>query len=157
MAVELPATFGEVSVMPNTERIRESSPTGIALDHLQKKMEAGWTLVAVEWERERQQADAGPIREEVPYGLRVSSDCLFLEENPNEIEALLIMMEGIVQDQPLSRLADDLNRRGFRTRRGEGWTQGDIFRLLPRLVDVGPKLLARKDWPERRRKLFSVA
>ena len=70
-------------------------------------------------EREVEGAESdGPLKEEVPYGLQVSDDCLYLEENPAEIEAMRRMLEQVVADRPLSAAAEELNRRGFRQRHG---------------------------------------
>ncbi|MGA2740996.1 MAG: hypothetical protein ABSG65_26600, partial [Bryobacteraceae bacterium] len=71
-------------------------------------------MTAVEWEREVDEAanQPGPLTEEVPYGLRVSADCSHLEENVTEKQALVLMMDLIVQDAPLSLVAEELNRKG---------------------------------------------
>lgn len=101
-------------------------------------------------------ADNIEHREEIPYGLRISKDCRYLEENPAEIEVLLAMMEGIVADKRLSAIAQDLNSRNYATRDGEPWNQVSIFHMLPRLVEMGPKLFAQDEWRERRKHIRVV-
>lgn len=73
-----------------------------------------------------------------------------------EREALLVMLELIIQEKPLSRIADELNQRGFRTRLQTNWTPGSVFDLLPRLIEVGPRVLSTEEWVMRRGKLMQV-
>ncbi len=60
------------------------------------------------------------------------------------------MMELTVQDGPYSVIADELNRRGHRTREGFRWTPISVFQMLPRLIEVGPKIFATREWQQRR-------
>ena len=96
-----------------------------------------------------------PYRQEVPYGLMVADDCHYLTDNPAEQEVLLVALEIIVQDQPLSKVSDELNRRGFLTRRGTAWNPSTVFNILPRLVEAGPRLLSSEAWAQRRPKLMN--
>jgi hypothetical protein len=68
-----------------------------------------------------------------------------------------LMMEQIVQDEPLSRVAAELNRRGFRTRQGGAWGPESVFNMLPRLVDLGPRIFSSSEWTTRMRRLTPVA
>ena len=106
--------------MAKIERVRESWSRPITADYLAKQASYGWKLVSVIWEREIEpDADMLPPRqEEAPYGLRVSADGVHLEENTAELEVLLLIMEGIVQDQRISQISETLNARDFRTRTG---------------------------------------
>jgi recombinase len=144
--------------MPLVERIREALPGSLTSDYLKPRMEAGWKPVAVVWEREIQPAEqkAGEPPEEIPFGLKVADDCAHLEENPAEKQALTLMIELIVQDRPLAQVADELNRQGFRTRRGSKWEPAAVFGLMPRLIEVGPRILSSEDWIVRRRRLFQA-
>src|ERR1035438_4226898 len=40
----------------------------------------------------------GGFSEDIPYGLRISEDCRRLEPEPREHQALMLMMELLVQD-----------------------------------------------------------
>jgi hypothetical protein len=141
--------------MADTEREREVLTQPLTVEQIERRAAAGWRVHAIEWERGGPAAsDEG--REEVPFGLRVSGDCRHLEEDPSEVEAMMIMMEGIVQDRPLSQIASDLGRRGFRMRDGRPWSQVSVFNLLPRLIEFSPRFLTRPDWLERRRSLKLV-
>lgn len=126
--------------------------------YLAQRSEAGWKLVALEWERVGQNGETQnqPVREEVPYGLRVSDDCFHLEENPEELQVLMLMMEEIVQDNPLSKVVSALNAAGFRTREGDPWDAVGVFNMLPRLIEVGPRMFSTEEWELRRRRLFKV-
>jgi hypothetical protein len=136
------------------ERIRESVSGPVNQAELQTRQAEGWKLVAVEWERERSELETTPQPEaEVPFGLKVSGDCAHLEENSNEREVLVAMMELTIQDGPYSSIADELNRRGFRTREGVRWTPVSVFQMLPRLIEVGPKIFNTEDWQRRREKM----
>ncbi len=144
--------------MSKVERVREVLSSPPSAEYWQEKAAEGWRPVAVEWEREVEGADSdGPLREEVPYGLQVSDDCLYLEENPAEVEALRLMLEQIVADRPLSVAAEELNRRGFRQRSGAQWTQVVVFNMLPRLIEVAPRIYSSAEWNEKRHRLHKVA
>ncbi len=134
------------------ERVREPMSGPPSPEYVREKAEQGWSLVAVEWERvaEGEILDAGEIREEIPFGLRVAPDCRHLEEAPEEKEALGVMLERIVEDHSLSETAEAVNRQGLRTRDGEEWTQSDVFYMLPRLIEVAPKIFASESWKQRR-------
>jgi hypothetical protein len=134
------------------ERVREILQQPLTSAYLDEKERQGWRAVAVEWERPKSQAAEGRMVTEVPYGLQIAQDCLHLEENPHEVEALTLMLDMIVVDEPLRRVAEELNRRGFRTRRGSEWTQTAIFDLLPRLVQSAPEIFGTAQWPELRKR-----
>ena len=144
--------------MSKLQRVREVPAGPLTPDYLSQKAKEGWRLTAVEWEREVEElAQAGPLTEEVPYGLRVAADCSHLEENSSEKQALILMMDLIVQDAPLSLVAEELNRKGFRTRAGSNWTPGSVFDMLPRLIQVGPRIFDSAEWTARTRHLFRMA
>jgi len=137
------------------ERVRQVLSNPFAPDDLKTQTEQGWKIVAIEWEREiHEAAPEGPAKgEEPPYGLQVAKDAENLEVNPTEREALFLMMELTVQEGPYSRIADELNRRGFRTRQGFKWTPVSVFQMLPRLIEVGPRIFSTEEWQERRARL----
>jgi len=138
--------------MGRTERIRQSGQ--LTQDEIQKRQTEGWRLIAVEWERDvpesGQAASPTPEHQDAPFGLRVASDCSTLVEDQTENEALLAMMELIIQDGPYSFVAEELNRRGYRTREGSRWSPVSVFEMLPRLIDAGPRILASKNWQQRK-------
>src|SRR5215510_11828228 len=138
--------------MPKLERVREMLTSSPTPDYWIRKAEAGWKLVAVEWAREveGQELGAGPGKQEVPFGLQGAEDCTHLVENPVEKQILMLMMELIVDDRPLSHVANELNRRGFRTRQGSAWRPDSVFDLLPRLIEVAPRISTSGDWVARR-------
>ena len=140
--------------MAKFERVRDFMSAAPSADYFKDKTADGWRLTAIEWERG---VDTSPPVDDVPFGLRVASDCQRLEENPDEMQVLVLMMETIVQDGPLSQAARTINDRGFRTRDGQKWTPKALFYLLPRLIEVGPKLCTSEEWVERRKHIFNVA
>jgi Recombinase len=142
--------------MARIERIREVVTGPVDVEQWKQKTDAGWKLVALEWRREieGEEPERTIIMEEVPYGLRVASDCARLEEDPDERNVLVQMMELIVQDHSVSEVAGELNRRGLRTRRGSSWSPVHVFNMLPRLIEVGPKIFSSDQWEERRERLF---
>jgi hypothetical protein len=141
--------------MPKREHLRELVSGELDREHAQKRIEAGWKMVAVEWEREVEgpEVTGNGFREEVPYGLQVGNDCVHLVDNPREREALVLMMDLIVQDHPLSHVARELNLRGYRTREGGPWSQVSVFNLMPRLVEAGPGIFSSEEWEARRKRL----
>jgi Recombinase len=141
--------------MARLERIRESVTGPVDAEHMRQKTDAGWRLVALEWQRETpgEEAESETLIHEIPYGLRVAGDCLHLEEDPDEKNALIMMMELIIREDPFSQIANELNQRGFRTRRGSKWTPVSVFNMLPRLIEVGPKIFSSHEWKERKDRL----
>ncbi|MGB8259401.1 MAG: recombinase family protein [Terracidiphilus sp.] len=114
---------------------------------------AGWQMVSIEWRRERPDAEApseGVFAEDVPYGLRVSADCRRLEVEPTEHQALMLMMELLVQDFSYSSIVSDLNEKGFRQRNGQPWNRISVFNMIPRLIEVGPRFFSSEEWEQRR-------
>lgn len=137
--------------------VREPMTSPPSADYVREKAEHGWRLVSVEWARPKDAygadagtRDAGQIREEIPFGLRVADDCRHLEENPIEKQAMLAMLAMIVDDKPLSQVADSVNREGFRTRDGREWTQTAIFYMMPRIIQIAPQLFSSEEWRQRR-------
>lgn len=152
--------------MAHKERTTETVNGLPSLEYLTGRIQAGWKLVGLEWEREA--AEGGPEAsppsptghqswaEEIPYGLRVSDDCSRLVEAPAELEIITIALDMIVEDCPLSRVAEELNLRGYRTRDGGAWGPGALFKLLPRMIQVGPQLFSSERWSARRQRLPKV-
>jgi Recombinase len=140
--------------MKLTERIRQSVSGSLDLEQIGKYQSEGWKLTALEWERESSvvQDDefSAQLQEDPPFGTRVSADSANLEPDPNETDILFAMMELIVQDGPYSRIAEELNQRGYRTRRGSKWSPVSVFEMLPRLIDAGPRIFATDRWHSRR-------
>jgi len=137
-----------------TERFHQELTAALTPDEIARRAEQGWKLVAVEWQREVPQTN--PRSESVPFGLRIAPDSSRLEEDPREQEVLLLMMELTVQDGPYSFVALELNRRGYRTREGDAWTPISVFQMLPRLIEVGPKIFASQEWQRRRARLSAT-
>jgi len=146
--------------MAHFERIRDVISGPFSPDVMQQRMAAGWQLVSIEWRRELPDNEApteGAFNEEIPYGLRISDDCQRLEVDPVENAALVLMMELLVQDFPLSNVVSDLNEKGFRTRAGKPWSRITVFNMLPRLIEVGPRLFSTEEWEKRRAKFARFA
>ncbi len=137
------------------ERVRDVVSGPVAEEVMHQRRAAGWQLISLEWRRElpdQEAPGAGVFAEEIPYGLRISADCQRLEIDPNENQALLTMMEMLVQDFPFSMIASDLNEKGFRTRAGTRWSPVAVFEMIPRLIEVGPRLFSTEEWEKRREK-----
>ena len=141
-----------------TERTRDLVTGQLTLDYFIRKAAEGWTLSAIEWMREVEDAiPAESFRisatsEELPYGMRVSDDGLRLEPNPLERTVLLLILDKIVQDKRITQIAAELNENGLRTRQAAPWTPTAVFDLLPRLIEAGPAILKSNDWRELRGK-----
>ena len=145
--------------MPQKERIREALSSLPTLDHLVERVEAGWKLVAIEWERPpagASESGGKPVVEEIPYGLRVADDCTGLVESQTERQIIITALDMIVEDCPLSEVAAELNRLGHSTRDGNQWTPSALFTLLPRMIQVGPRVFSSEEWSSRRQRLPRV-
>jgi hypothetical protein len=138
--------------MKKTERVRQvvSGPPGV--EDFKQQTEKGWKLVAVEWEREVETAEE-QLPGDVPFGLQIAPETQQLEEDPAEREVLFELMELIVQEGSYARIADELNRRGFRTRQGGAWSPVSVFEMLPRLIEVGPHVFQSAEWQKRRQQI----
>jgi hypothetical protein len=139
--------------MPRSERVRRAILGEIDFNEFKQLQSEGWKLVAVEWEREvtgeESSAPVDQVLENPPFGTRVR-DASTLEPDPKEAEVLLTMMELLIQDGPYSFIAQELNRRGYRTRQGSVWTPVSVFQMLPRLIEAGPSIFSTNEWQRRR-------
>jgi hypothetical protein len=144
--------------MSRVERIREIVTGPLDLEYVRQRTDAGWEPVAVEWQRPAEGLQPEPSRsgEDVPYGARVANDWAHLDENPSEMKALTLILELIVQDRSLSNMAETLNQQGFRTRDGSKWTVVTVYNVLPRLIEVSPRIFATEAWIERRKQIPTV-
>jgi hypothetical protein len=155
----------------NSERIRESCNGSLDPQYLRERQDAGWRLAGVEWEREAPaQREAGPeaaappsadparaaVVQDTPFGARVVPEGSRLEEDPDEMQFLFSVMELIIQDISITKVAEELNRRGFQTRSGHPWGPVAIFNMLPRLVELTPRIFKSEEWVERRKRLTPV-
>jgi hypothetical protein len=139
-----------------TKRIREVVWEPPSPHYLLEKARAGWTLVALEWERETgpEEAQSAGLSRDVPYGLKVAKDSPALEEDAEERQVLTVMLSLIVKDDvPFSRVAQELNEKGHRTRGGFRWTQSAVFEMLPRLVEVAPTVFTSDEWGALKRRI----
>lgn len=141
--------------MREVERWREPVSTAPTPEMLEARRREGFRLVAVEWEREGA-SPAPEGRRPIPYGLRISTDCLHLEVNPAERDVVATIIAMIAGDHPLSRIASELNQRGIRTRSGAEWTQLKIFQMLPRVIELGPEILSQREWSDSKKRLLAA-
>jgi hypothetical protein len=137
--------------------VRDRVQHPVSLDYFQERLAAGWKIETIEWgkddgiapfESAPGLADSGD--EAAPYGLEVVSESLQLKQNQREIAVLMTILEMVVMDKGAPLIADELNERGYRTRRGARWTAPAVFDLLPRMIEMGPQLLTSADWQSRR-------
>ena len=138
------------------ERIRDVVSQPLSPEVIQQRAAAGWQMVSIEWRRELpgdEPPSEGAFNEEIPFGLRISDDCQRLEFDPRERMVLAQMMDLVVQDFPFSSIASDLNEKGFRTREGRPWSRVAVFNMMPRLIEVGPRIFSSEEWEQRRIKL----
>lgn len=145
--------------MAQFERIRDVISGPFSPEVIRDRTAAGWQMVSIDWRRELPDSEApteGAFSEDIPYGLRISDDCKRLEVDPTENQALMLMMELLVQDFPYSSVASDLNEKGLRMRDGRPWTRVAVFNMTPRLIEVGPRLFATEEWTRLRQKFSTV-
>lgn len=135
------------------ERMRDRVSGPFSPELIRQRTAAGWQMVSIEWRRELPDAEApteGEFDEDVPYGLRVSADCMRLEADPAEHHVLMLMMELLAQDFSYAEIVASLNERGFRMRDGRPWNRVAVFKMIPRLIEVGPRFFSSGEWTERR-------
>ena len=136
--------------MKKTERVRQLLTGPLQDSDLTQNTEKGWKVVAIEWEREVEVPEER-LPGDVPFGLQMVSHTQHLVDDPNEREILFQLMELMVEEGSYARIADEINRRGFRTRDGSRWTPVSVFEMLPRLIEVGPHVFRSDEWEKRRR------
>ena len=84
--------------------------------------------------------------EDIPYGLKISVDCKRLEVDESENKVLLLMMDLLAQDFSYSAIVSSLNEMGYRTRQGKPWSRVAVFNMMPRLIEVGPRIFNSEEW-----------
>jgi hypothetical protein len=135
------------------ERVRDVVSEPFSPEVIQQRKAAGWQMVSIEWRRELPDSEAPPegaLGEAIPYGLRISEDCKRLEVDLDENKVLLLMMDLLAQDFSYSSIVSDLNEKGFRTREGKPWSRVAVFNMMPRLIEVGPRIFSSEEWEQRR-------
>jgi len=142
--------------MAQYEHDHERVTEPLSPEYIARRKADGWNIVGVVWERQTGEAAEPRPEIDVPFGLRVAEDCRHLTEEPTEKEALLLMLEMIVQDRRVTEVALELNRRGYKRRDGRQWTPTDVFDLMPRLIEEGAREFSSEEWAMRR-KVFTGA
>ena len=113
--------------MSKTERLRETLSTPLSAADVAQKLNEGWRMVSVEWERESEAtAVPEPLSEEVPFGPQVGDDCRHLQANipQKQFLILILIMEMIVQVRKLSQIGDELNQHRYPHAPGEELESG---------------------------------
>jgi hypothetical protein len=135
------------------ERVRDVVSGPFSGPVIEQRTAAGWKMVSIEWQRELPDTEAPPdgaFSEAIPYGLRISDDCSRLEVHPGENQVLLLLMDLLAQDFSYSSIVSDLNEKGYRTREGKPWSRIAVFNMMPRLIEVGPRIFSSEEWEKRR-------
>jgi len=135
--------------MAHFERVRDVISGPFSPEVIRQRTATGWQLVSLEWRRELPESEApstGAFAEDIPYGLRISDDCQRLEVHPTENAVLMLMMELLVQDFSYSSIVSDLNEKGYRMRDGRPWNRVALFNMMPRLIEVGPRMFSTEEW-----------
>lgn len=135
------------------ERMRDIVSEPFSPDVIRQRTAAGWQMVAIEWRRELPDAEApaeSGFDEDIPYGLRISGDCKRLEPDLYEHRVLMLMLDLLGQDFSYAQIVASLNEKGFRMRNGQPWTRVAVFKMVPRLIEVGPHFFSSGEWAEHR-------
>jgi DNA invertase Pin-like site-specific DNA recombinase len=66
----------------------------------------------------------------IRYGFRLCADCVHGESDPTEQEIVSRIHHLRTNGQTLRRVAELLNRAGYRTRRGSEWRMEQVNRVL---------------------------
>jgi hypothetical protein len=131
------------------ERIKDVISAPFSAERISERQSAGWQMISIEWRRELPASET-PVKEErsdeIPYGLRISDDCSRLEVDSYENAVLMQMMDLLGQDFSYARIVSDLNERGLHMRDGSSWNRVAVFNMMPRLIEVGPRLFADDRW-----------
>jgi site-specific DNA recombinase len=128
------------SVADLAELLKRFEKRGVSLvsvaDSLDTRSAAGRLVLNImvsvsQWEREaigertrdamRHKRANGQRVGTIPFGFRLAEDGSLLEEDPAEQGVLSRIRELKAAGHTLQEIADELNRQGFRTRRGTAW------------------------------------
>jgi hypothetical protein len=137
------------------ERIKDVVSGPFSPEIIRQRTASGWQMVSIEWRRElpdREAAPEGGSDEDIPYGLRISDDCQRLEPDPTEHQILMEIMELLAQDFSYSVIVSSLNEKGLRQRDGRPWSRIAVFKMIPRLIEVGPQFFSSHEWEQRRQR-----
>jgi Recombinase len=137
------------------ERMRDMISGPYSPEVIRQRTAAGWQMVSIEWRRELPDGEApseGVFDEDIPYGLRISDDCARLEPDPTEHQVLMEMMEMLAQDFSYSVIVSSLNEKGYRMRNSRPWNRIAVFKMIPRLIEVGPRFFNSEEWELRRQR-----
>src|ERR1700739_1961199 len=138
------------------ERIRDVISQPFSPEIIRQRTATGWQMVSIEWRGGVADSGGPPgrgVTGDIPYGLRISDDCQRLEVNPQENQVLMLMMDLLAQDFSYASIVSDLNEKGFRTREGKPWNRVAVFNMMPRLIEVGPRIFSSAEWEKRRLKI----
>lgn len=72
-----------------------------------------------------------------PYGYRYTQDKKHIEIDPVEAQAVRLMFSEGQKGNSLAQIADALNRKGLRTRRGKQWSAGSVQVILRNRFYIG--------------------
>ncbi|HEX4750255.1 MAG TPA: recombinase family protein [Bryobacteraceae bacterium] len=138
------------------ESLRDVITGEVSLEYFVRRFSEGWKIASIEWFKEALAESSAGVDQQtaLPYGLKVSGNCV-VEENPLESTVLLLILEQIIREKRITEIAVALNEQGLPTRAGTAWSPTDVFNLLPRLIEAGPSLLKSPAWQERRPNLHS--
>lgn len=97
------------------------------------EMERGQIKVRCASGREKHRSE-GKIVGALPYGYYLGEDGKTLVEEPTEQEALALIRDFRDSGYSLRKTANELNNRGYSTKKGGTWTHGHIQGILRRVA-----------------------
>ena len=117
-------------VLSATENISDD-PTGILLEAMLEALAEYYSKELAQKIRRGMEDNASRcmVTGALPYGYRKGSDGRY-EVDPNQAEIVREIYSRILAGEKLIRIAEDLNRRGLRTRKGAPWNRSSFNVLL---------------------------
>lgn len=58
----------------------------------------------------------------------------------------MLMMEMLADDRSYAEIVAALNAAGLRMRNGHPWNRIAVFKMVPRLIEVGPRFFSSEEW-----------
>jgi len=90
-----------------------------------------------------------------PYGYRYTADKKHIEPDPEEAATLRQIFTEAQKGLSLDRIADELNRKGYKTRRGNDWQKGSLHIILKNNFYTGVVTHQGKEIPGNHEPLIS--
>ena len=139
------------------ERMRDVISQPFSPEIIQQRTGAGWQMVSIEWRRELPDAEAPPdnaFSEEIPLrpahlrGLQAPGGRTRRKPGPADHDGPTGTRLHVLGHRERSE------REGIPPAQRHPWSRIAVFNMMPRLIEVGPRLFSSDEWEQRRLRMM---